>query len=123
MYKYSLQKLKSKAITLANEVTPPYTILLKGDLGTGKTTFAQFFIKQLLIDNTQPVSSPTFTIINEYVSTKGHIWHADLYRLKDETELLELGIIEFLQYGITLIEWPELIEPFIQSSSTTIISF
>lgn len=121
MFKYELSDLKTKAERLASAVVPPYVILLQGDLGSGKTTYAQFFLAQILINKDKTVISPTFTIINTYDTIKGTVWHADLYRLKNEAELFELGLIEFAHVGITLIEWSNIIEPYVADVPKTII--
>lgn len=121
MYKYTLNELKSKAETLASNVLAPHAIILEGNLGAGKTTFAQYFLKPILINANQSIVSPTFTLVNIYDTTKGIIWHADLYRLKNESELFELGLIEFVHSGITLIEWADYIKPYIEAVPKTII--
>ena len=86
-------------------------ILLRGNLGVGKTTFIKFIINSLQRINKQEISevpSPTFNIINEYQIKKILIKHYDLYRIKNEKELNNLGIQENLKKQITLIEWPEI---------------
>ncbi len=85
-----------------------HILLLRGDLGAGKTTL----VKQLMahLGSTDEVSSPTFSIINEYVTSRGAVYHMDLYRLKDEAEAIDIGIEEYLDSGeLCVIEWPELI--------------
>lgn len=118
-HKYSLEQLQQKAEDLAIQVEAPQVILLKGTLGTGKTTFSRFFIKKLAGDVT--VSSPTFNIVQIYESPKGSIWHVDLYRLEEEAELEELGIFEACHNYICLIEWPEIIEGFLKNLSPVVI--
>ncbi len=86
-------------------------ILLTGNLGVGKTTFTKYIINSLQRINRQEVSevlSPTFNITNEYKIKKILIKHYDLYRIKNEKELDNLGIQENLKKQITLIEWPEI---------------
>jgi len=85
-------------------------ILLKGDLGSGKTTFSKGFSKGLGFDDV--ILSPTYPILNEYNSNDKFLYHFDLYRLKSMGEFLEIGGLEYLNNhkAITLIEWPELIE-------------
>lgn len=85
---------------------PKDIVLLKGDLGTGKSYFARSFIQSLLGKDTE-VPSPTFTLVQEYETSLGPICHFDLYRLKNENEIFELGIEEAFTYAINLIEWPK----------------
>lgn len=113
MYKYKLDELKSLAEKMAEEVFPPYSILLYGNIGVGKTTFSQFFIEKILIDHNQKITSPTFNLIQIYDTIKGPVWHADLYRIKNENEIFQLGIIESMHEAICLIEWPNILENYI----------
>lgn len=113
MYKYTLNELKALAEEIAKEVFPPYSVLLYGNIGAGKTTFSQFFIEKLLIDHNQKITSPTFNLIQIYDTTKGPLWHADLYRLKDKNEIFQLGILEAMHESICLIEWPNMLENYI----------
>ena len=88
-------------------------ILLSGNLGVGKTTFIKYIINSLQKANKQKISevtSPTFTIINEYHIKKILIKHYDLYRIKNKKELNNLGIQENLKDQITLVEWPEMVK-------------
>lgn len=118
MYKYSIAQLKQMAEDLASNIKPPYTILLQGNLGVGKTTFSQFFLKSILINKNQVITSPTFNIINVYDTIKGSVWHVDLYRLESKEEIFNLGLLEFIRIGITLIEWPHIIYNYIIKSTT-----
>lgn len=84
-------------------------LLLKGNLGAGKTTFTQFLLKNL--DSKDEVNSPTYSIVNEYNSPKGKIFHFDLYRLKNLEEVYDIGIEEYIDNGfLCIIEWPEVYE-------------
>lgn len=84
-------------------------ILIKGNLGAGKTTFTQEFCRQLNVKD--EISSPTYSIVNEYSYPKGKIFHFDLYRLKDLNEALEIGIWEYIDsQQLCIIEWPEIFE-------------
>jgi len=84
-------------------------VCLNGDLGVGKTAFVQGLTKALGV--TDPISSPTFTIVNCYNSTLP-IYHFDVYRIDDCDEMYEIGYEEYVYGdGITIIEWPEKIEP------------
>lgn len=80
--------------------------IFEGDMGAGKTTFIKTFCKVLGVEDV--VSSPTYSIVNEYVSPKGPVFHFDFYRIKDIREAYDLGYEEyFYGGGICLIEWPE----------------
>ena len=83
---------------------------LKGDLGSGKTTFSQGFAKGLGID--QHVGSPTFKLVSEYVGSSLNLYHVDCYRLNSLQEFLNLGGENLLlpDNGITLIEWADIIQ-------------
>jgi tRNA threonylcarbamoyladenosine biosynthesis protein TsaE len=85
-------------------------IALKGDLGTGKTTFARAFIHASGCRD-EEVPSPTFTLVQVYESGPAAIWHFDLYRLRFPEEAWELGIEDAFSQGISLIEWPERLGP------------
>ncbi len=84
-------------------------LLLKGNLGAGKTTFTKEFVARLGSEN--EVSSPTYSIVNEYDTPKGKVFHLDLYRLKNIEEVYDIGIDDyFKQSFLTIIEWPEIYE-------------
>lgn len=82
---------------------------LDGDLGVGKTVFTQGFAKGL--DINEPINSPTFTIVQEYHEGRIPLYHFDVYRIGDITEMDEIGYEEyFYSDGVSLIEWGNLIE-------------
>ncbi len=82
-------------------------LLLKGNLGAGKTTFSQFLMREL--GSKDEISSPTYSIVNEYDTPKGKVFHFDLYRLKSVDEAYDFGIEEYLDNGyLSIIEWPEI---------------
>jgi len=84
-------------------------LLLKGNLGAGKTTFTQFLLKKL--GSSDEVNSPTYSIVNEYNTPEGKIYHFDLYRLKNIEEVYDIGIEEYLDNAfLCIIEWPEVYE-------------
>jgi tRNA threonylcarbamoyladenosine biosynthesis protein TsaE len=91
---------------LASLQDAPRVWLFRGQMGVGKTTLSKEILKQLgVLENVQ---SPTFSLVNEYQSSKGIVYHFDLYRLKNIQEALAIGIEEYLDSGhICLIEWPE----------------
>ncbi|SDM24203.1 tRNA threonylcarbamoyladenosine biosynthesis protein TsaE [Daejeonella rubra] len=82
--------------------------LFEGEMGAGKTTLIKSLCLQLgMIDN---VSSPTYSIVNEYVFPEGKIYHFDFFRIKDESEAFDIGFEEYLMSGeYCFIEWPEMI--------------
>ncbi len=84
---------------------------LTGDLGVGKTTLIKELCKQLGVQDT--VSSPTFGLVNIYhTKTQNDIYHFDCYRLKDISEVYDIGFEEYVDSGnICFIEWPEIVEP------------
>ena len=111
---FGLNQLKRASEELKKHISQN-VVLICGEMGVGKTTL----IKELLslngvIDN---VSSPTFSIINEYLIDHNEvIYHMDLYRINDITELENIGFFEYLESGRTcLIEWGEMIEELIES--------
>lgn len=80
--------------------------IFDGEMGAGKTTFIKIFCKTLGVQDV--VSSPTYSIVNEYESPNGSVFHFDFYRIKDILEAYDLGYEEyFYGGGICLIEWPE----------------
>lgn len=94
-------------------------ITFEGEMGAGKTTFIKEFVKAL--GTNDEVSSPTFSIVNEYETDKGKVYHFDFYRLNHEDEALDFGIDEYLysnQY--CLMEWPNKIANFIPDEHHTI---
>jgi N-acetylmuramate 1-kinase len=119
IYLKNLKDTKHLAELLSVHLKKTDIVLLKGDLGSGKTTFAQFLIRSL-IPTVSNVQSPTFNIVNGYEDEKHIVSHLDLYRLKHQDELLEIGFEEFLYSGITIIEWPELAENIIHKNKITI---
>ena len=83
-------------------------VVLTGELGSGKTKFVEGFLSNFGLEN--EISSPTFTIVNEYKNANATIYHFDVYRLEDSSEFHEIGGEEYFEKGICLIEWGELIE-------------
>jgi tRNA threonylcarbamoyl adenosine modification protein YjeE len=106
----SLADTQALAARIAARVRVGDVITLTGDLGAGKTTFAQFLI-QALSQQAVEVTSPTFTLLQTYPVTLANgvaceLYHYDLYRIEHESALIELGFDDALA-GVTLIEWPE----------------
>lgn len=83
-------------------------IILTGDLGSGKTKFTEGILTYFGLQN--EISSPTFTIVNEYITPNLNIYHFDIYRLSDIDEFFAIGGEEYFEKGACIIEWGEMIE-------------
>ena len=94
--------------SLARELSPPLTILLRGDLGAGKTTLVKGIAEGFGAARADDVTSPTFTLIHEYRGPHVTLYHIDLYRIETERELETLGLDDLrAPDSILLIEWGE----------------
>lgn len=94
------------AYNLASEIEGNKVICLNGELGAGKTVFVRGFCGFFGINE---ISSPTFTLVNEYEGTK-KVFHFDVYRLFDEDEFYAIGGEEYFEKGICIIEWSDVIK-------------
>ena len=94
------------AIRLKENLQNGDVVLLTGEIGAGKSHFARSLI-QAAMDKIEEVPSPTFTLVQTYDTTIGPIWHADLYRLNDQSDIFELGLIDAFGNEIVLVEWPD----------------
>ncbi|NRB03505.1 MAG: tRNA (adenosine(37)-N6)-threonylcarbamoyltransferase complex ATPase subunit type 1 TsaE [Rhodobacteraceae bacterium] len=105
---------KDEAVTaalgqcIAPILKPGDTILLEGPVGAGKTHFARSLIQSILVEQ-EDVPSPSFTLVQTYETTKGPLWHCDLYRL-GRSDVDDLGLDEAFETAICLIEWPDRLE-------------
>tara|TARA_Y100000741_G_scaffold336736_1_gene295549 strand:+ start:667 stop:1113 length:447 start_codon:yes stop_codon:yes gene_type:complete len=109
----SIQDLEKIANKIKKILLPGDSIYLYGDIGVGKTTFSRLLINNYEIENNikkSEVLSPTFNILFEYDIKDFTIKHYDLYRLKNEKDIQNIGLFEDSNFNITLIEWPELIK-------------
>ena len=104
----------SFADEFASKLNSNSIIILSGDLGSGKTKFTEGILKHFGLEN--EISSPTFTIVNEYDANNQKIYHFDLYRLSDIDEFYAIGGEEYLQNGICIFEWGEMIEDILPNS-------
>ena len=100
------------ATRLARLVRRGDVIALKGELGTGKTSFARAFIRSRA-RNDESVPSPTFTLVQVYELPDLSIWHVDGYRLRQPDDAWELGLEDAFHDGVSLIEWPERLGPLV----------
>ena len=105
---YSEVETKKVAKDIAQNMGTIGIIVLNGELGAGKTKFTEGFLSYFGLEN--EISSPTFTIVNEYQNEKVNIFHFDVYRLSDIDEFYAIGGEEYFSKGICIIEWGEIIE-------------
>lgn len=96
------------ASKFASKLMQKDIIVLSGELGSGKTKFVQGVLRYFGLES--EISSPTFTIVNEYNGKETKIYHFDVYRLEDVDEFYAMGGEEYFEQGICLIEWGEMIE-------------
>lgn len=116
---HSAKETEQFAADLAAKALPGDIYTLTGDLGVGKTVFAKGFAKGLGI--MEPVTSPTFTIVQEYLSGRLPLYHFDVYRIGDPDEMEETGFYDYIDRGgVVLIEWAELIEDVLPENRTEI---
>lgn len=114
----SEQDTISFAKEFANKLKKGDIIVLSGELGSGKTKFVQGVLEYFGLED--EISSPTFTIVNEYSKNDVNIYHFDVYRLADIDEFYAMGGDEYFQNGICLIEWGEMIEEILPEHYTKI---
>jgi len=112
--KFQINQLKEVAEDVKKDINTNI-VLISGEMGVGKTTLIkEVFLSMNVIDN---VSSPTFSIINEYRTKQNKVvYHMDLYRLKNISETEDIGLFEYLESGnLCIIEWGDMIEKLIDS--------
>lgn len=115
---YSVSELPEVA-GLVLENTLSKTLLFYGAMGAGKTTLIKELAKKIGVNDS--ISSPTFSLVNEYAVEKDKLYHFDFYRIHDEKEAMDIGLEEYLQSGgWNLIEWPENIVGLLPQNSTKI---
>ena len=102
------EETKEFAKKIASKLKIGDVIVLSGELGSGKTKFTEGILTYFGLE--QEISSPTFTIVNEYTSKNINIYHFDVYRLADIDEFYAIGGEEYFTKGICIIEWGEMIE-------------
>ncbi|MDD9903585.1 MAG: tRNA (adenosine(37)-N6)-threonylcarbamoyltransferase complex ATPase subunit type 1 TsaE [Rhodospirillaceae bacterium] len=110
-----LAATESFARRLAPLLRPGDIIALGGDLGAGKTAFSRALICALNGADTE-VPSPTFTLVQIYELPEFDLWHFDLYRLEAAQDALELDIEDAFATGVSLIEWPERLGPYLPAN-------
>ena len=103
---YGIEKIKEASDFILKNISGKI-LLVCGEVGSGKTTVVKEICKQLKVKD--QVSSPTYTLINEYSCDDGLVIHMDLYRIENKEEINNLGLFEYLDNKFIIIEWPELI--------------
>ncbi|MCQ2496798.1 MAG: tRNA (adenosine(37)-N6)-threonylcarbamoyltransferase complex ATPase subunit type 1 TsaE [Lachnospiraceae bacterium] len=107
-------------VKLGRNAKPGTIICLDGDLGTGKTVISKGIAKGLGID--EPVSSPTFTVVQIYTEGRLPLYHFDVYRIEDPVEMEEIGYEEyFFGDGVTVVEWSDMIAELIPAEAVKIV--
>ncbi len=105
--KFKLSEINQTTKLITQEISNFSIILLRGELGSGKTTIVSSILKELGV--TENITSPTFSIVNQYKISGKKINHFDLYRVKSELELDVIGFDEYFDdFSISFIEWPEI---------------
>lgn len=117
---YSLEDIDNAAADLLRQVKGNKVLAFSGEMGAGKTTFIHALCRQMGVKGTP--SSPTFSIINEYESGAGIIYHIDLYRCKSAEEAVRAGVEDCLYSGYTcLVEWPSRAEGIFPAGTLRIV--
>ena len=118
IFEYKLNNIDNIAKELINSFKNKI-VLFSGDMGSGKTTIISSIVN--ILGTNVKVSSPTFSIVNEYNIDEGSIYHFDFYRLKNSNEALDLGIYEYLNSGNwNFIEWGEKIQELLNEEFTIV---
>ncbi len=112
----SPEETAALAAAMARVLVAGDTILMSGDIGAGKTHFARNLIQHSL-GYLEDVPSPTFTLVQCYDGPECEIWHADLYRLSNPDEVVELGLADAFETAICLIEWPDRLQDLTPSNA------
>ena len=116
---FNLLEVENFSRKLSKNIFKSELVLLKGDLGSGKTTIIRFLIKYIFLLNKESppkiIPSPSYPILQSYELKNFIIHHYDFYRINKISEIIEIGFEENIQDNITFIEWPELILPMISN--------
>ena len=117
---HSPEETEQIGALLAKKLTPGTVIAFEGDLGAGKTAFTRGLAKGL--GCTEPVTSPTYTIVNEYISGKMPLFHFDMYRLSSADDLFDIGWEDYLERGgVCAVEWSENVADALENAITVTI--
>lgn len=115
----SLSELKNVAQEVIESLEGRTVVLLRGEMGAGKTTLISRIAAYLGADDT--VTSPTFALVNQYEGSDCRIYHFDFYRIEEIEEVFDLGYEEYFYSGdLCFVEWPEKIEPLLPDDAMTV---
>lgn len=115
----SLSELKYVAQEVVESLDGRNVVLLRGEMGAGKTTLISRIAAYLGAEDT--VTSPTFALVNQYEGSECRIYHFDFYRIEEIEEVFDLGYEEYFYSGdLCLVEWPEKIEPLLPDDAMTV---
>ncbi len=115
----SMNETQDIANKLSNQLLAGDVVALVGDLGTGKTTFSQGIANAMGIDGY--VSSPTFTYINEYPGDDLRLIHIDAYRIEKSEDLIKMGLSDYFEDSVILVEWANLVPDAIPEDAITLL--
>ena len=119
---YSAEETVALGCTLASQLCPPKLVLLRGDLGAGKTTLVKGIAAAFQAASEDDVTSPTFTLIHEYRGPDANLFHIDLYRIDTPRELETLGLDDLISdKSVLLIEWGEKFARFVRERDVEIV--
>lgn len=117
---HSPEQTESVGAALAEHIKPGTVIAYRGDLGAGKTAFTRGLARGLGVK--EPVTSPTYTLVNEYLSGRLPLFHFDMYRLGSADELFDIGWEDYLERGgVCAVEWSETVEEALENPVTVTI--
>ena len=118
---HSAEETVAFARTLAELLSPPKIVLLRGDLGAGKTTLVKGIAEGFQAASEEDVTSPTFTLVHEYRGPRANLYHIDLYRIDTPRQLETLGLDDLVApNSILLIEWGEKFPRFVHERDVEI---
>ena len=123
LYSSSEEATLELGVRVASRLSWGQTLALYGDLGAGKTVFSRGIARGLGV--TEPITSPTFTIVQEYrLPARHYLFHLDMYRIDNEEAALAFGIEDFLfaPDAITVVEWPERIKGLLPEEETLVVA-
>lgn len=119
-FRYKLEEIDRAARWLLDRLGEKRLVVLKGEMGAGKTTLVKAIAGEMGADENE-VNSPTFSIVNEYETERGLVYHFDFYRIKKQSEAVDFGIFDYFDSGrYCFMEWAELIPDLLPDDVVTV---